>query len=155
LAPPVELDAELVKIQRQIALERARSELRKLQQPPPEAGAGGLPPLPALGAGGGPGAGHAGRGEMPLPAAEHPWLPIAIYGIDGRLKARVRAKDGETLADVAPGDELPDGVRIVAITPERVSFSRGRSGGATWSLAVLKYDRGAFQSQNGLPGGAP
>jgi hypothetical protein len=94
-------------------------------------------------------------------AAESPWIPLAIYGVDGRLKTRLQTRDGATLVDATPGEVLPDGVQVAGITPDRVSFARGPT---QWALGVHRYGKGAFQAEKaaaGLPaipsptGGSP
>jgi type IV pilus biogenesis protein PilP len=167
-AAPSALDTELTLIQRELVLkeaqarklkqeterlrqeaefEKSRRDLELLKRNPL-----GLPPLPA------PGAAPLPPALVPLPgprpgptgAADQPWLPIAIVGVDGRWMARLRARTGEVLADAAPGDVLPDSTEVAAIAPSRVTFARGAS---RWTLGVYRYARDAFDREAG--GGRP
>jgi hypothetical protein len=153
LTAPADLERELARIRREIVLERARQELEETRQKgealrlqSPHGAAAKLPDLPPVPAGG-PGPGGL-RGPA-AGAAPGYWLPLAIYGVDGRLSVRLRATGQDLVADVAVGDVLPDGTRVVGLTPERV---RLKTGDTERTLAVMKYGPGVFQAPSG---GAP
>jgi type IV pilus biogenesis protein PilP len=59
--------------------------------------------------------------EPPLPIPENKWVIVNIFGAGQTLSAKLIRAD-RTLAQVKPGDSLPDGARVNAITPTSVTL---------------------------------